>query len=1818
MHKRSKISPALRAALLYAAAGGVWILVSDWAAAALAKETASLLSLQTYKGLLFVLGTALVLFLLLAIEQREIRKAEKNFEDLFEAATEGVFRSSPQGRYLAVNPAMAKLYGYDSPQEMMEQVVDIGKQVHLSAESRRRFMEALAQNGAVENFEAKNRKKDGSVIWTSTNARAVRDKAGNIIYYEGFITDVTKQKNAEQALKEAEKSYRMLVENLPAVVFMDRFNDEQETVYVSPRIYDLLGYTPEEWKADKEIWEKSLHPGDRERVLAEDSRTNQSCEPFRVEYRLRHRDGHYVWIKEDASPIRGEDGVPLFWQGILLDISEQKRAEEDLRRSDNILKAVGFSAEQFLKSSNWRKCLPLILETLGKATNVSRAYVFQKSFSPENVVLVTQIAEWNAEGVKPQIENPKLQNKDAEGFSRWIERFDKGLPIHGLVRDFPQEERDFLEAQDIVSLVCIPIEVGKDWWGFIGLDECAQERIWSEGELEALKAAANTLGAAIEKKAAEEALQNSEASYRRLFNSIQDAIYIQDRQGVFLDVNDGAARMYGYPKEEFIGKTPDFLSAPGKNDVEGVKKAVQRAFQGEAQRFEFWGRRSNGEIFPKDVQLSKGVYFGQDAVIAIAQDITERKRIEEETQRHLRELTVLHAAALAESTASSIDELLEGVTNIISDTLYPDACGFLLLNEKGDMLKPHFSYRGTSAEDLNLWMPLTIGITGRVAASGSSFRSGDVSREEAYFEAAAGIRSELCIPLKNGEKIIGVLNVESRQPNAFTRTDERLLNTIAGGMAKSIERIQLFELEQKRRSQAEILREATGQLTALFDRQKLFETLFDLLAKLIGYDSASIETLKDGYFEIAAGKNIPQTLIGKRYKPNLEKWGGFAELRQPIIIPDVQQDDRFEVFEETNYIRGWMAIPMFAGENLIGFLNLDSRTVGFFTQEHAAIAQTFANQAAIALENARLFELERHRRAQAEILSQATTALANTLDSKRLFEDILDWLEKIAPYDSASITLSDGNFQRLAAQRGLPSSYVIGEKFPIKPNDKWNLVIASRKPLILEDAQNSELFEKWKDSEYIRGWMCAAVFAQDKLTGFINVDNRTPGAFNEEQAVLLQTFANQAAIAIENARLFELEQKRRRNAEIVRQAATILNTLLELPALYEAILDWLYKITPYDSATIFELEGSAARISACRGLPHPEKALAQTFPADNALCQILNETREPLILEDCEKDPRFEGWGDVKGMHGWMGVPLISRGQVIGYITLDSRTAGAFTQNDAVACQTFAHQAATALENSRLFTETRQRLEELESVSRVSFALRAAQNVDEMLPILLEEIKFSVGAESAAIWLYELDSNVLQAKAVSGRFNRLRKTDFQPGEGVVGRVYLLGEPYLTEGKSSRSDVHEENHEVFGENWSGLVVPLRTVNETIGALAVALENGSEIKPHHVRLMSTLAEIAGNAIHRSNLYQKSEEQIQRLMTLRELDAAISSNLDLRLTLGILTEHLLARMGVSAAAVLTFNPASQTLEYSAIAGFKNPAKTLRSIKLGDPLAGRILLNRRAYYIKDLEAEDSPPLRSPLEMEGFKSYYAAPLFSKGATKGILETYFRQPFSPSADWVEFIHMLAEQAVIAIDNAELFENLERTSQELSLAYDRTLEGWGKALELRDKETQGHTQRVTDLTLELARQMGIAEDELAQIRRGVLLHDIGKMGVPDRILRKKGRLTADEQAEMRKHPQYAYDMIYPIEYLRPALDIAYCHHEWWDGSGYPRGLKGAEIPLSARIFAVVDVWDALSSDRPYRKAWKRGKIIEYIRSLSGRQFDPQVVNAFFRMIEEKEN
>jgi len=356
-----------------------------------------------------------------------------------------------------------------------------------------------------------------------------------------------------------------------------------------------------------------------------------------------------------------------------------------------------------------------------------------------------------------------------------------------------------------------------------------------------------------------------------------------------------------------------------------------------------------------------------------------------------------------------------------------------------------------------------------------------------------------------------------------------------------------------------------------------------------------------------------------------------------------------------------------------------------------------------------------------------------------------------------------------------------------------------------------------------------------------------------------------------------------------------------------------------------------------------------------------------------------------------------------------------------------------------------------------------------------------------------------------------------------------------------------------------------------------------------------------------------QIQHLRALHTIDSAITSSFDLRMTLGVLLSEVISQLGVDAADVLLLNQPAQVLEYAAARGFHSDALKHSQLRLGEGFAGRAIVERRIIHIPNIMKAGGNLVKSLLLAgESFVTYFGVPLIAKGQVEGVLEIFHRTPLGPDLEWMDFLEALAKQAAIAIDNAQLLQNLQHSNTELIVAYDATLEGWSRAMDLRDKETEGHTKRVTEMALQLAQIMGIQELELINIRRGGMLHDIGKLGVPDSILLKPDELTDEEWEVMRLHPKLAYEMLSPITYLKSALDIPYCHHEKWDGTGYPQGLKDGQIPLAARIFAVVDVWDAITSNRPYRSAWPREQALDYIKDQSGRYFDPQVVEAFLKM------
>ncbi|HEY9827694.1 MAG TPA: HD domain-containing phosphohydrolase, partial [Stenomitos sp.] len=382
---------------------------------------------------------------------------------------------------------------------------------------------------------------------------------------------------------------------------------------------------------------------------------------------------------------------------------------------------------------------------------------------------------------------------------------------------------------------------------------------------------------------------------------------------------------------------------------------------------------------------------------------------------------------------------------------------------------------------------------------------------------------------------------------------------------------------------------------------------------------------------------------------------------------------------------------------------------------------------------------------------------------------------------------------------------------------------------------------------------------------------------------------------------------------------------------------------------------------------------------------------------------------------------------------------------------------------------------------------------------------------------------------------------------------------------------------------------------------------------LRLFTAIADIAANALYRVTLYGQTETQLHHLMALHQIDIAITADFDLDTTLEVILDNVKNELEIDAASILLLTPSTQILEYAAGVGFRTSAIEQARLKLGSGHAGQAALEYRTVICPDLTQSPADLGFSALTTaEGFVSHFVTPLIVKGQVKGVLEVFQREPFEPGPDWLAYFETLATQTAIAIENASLFENLQRSNTELRLAYDATIEGWSRAMDLRDKETEGHTLRVTEMALRLADKMGMNENDKLNLRRGALLHDIGKMGVPDGILLKPGPLTDDEWKIMRQHPVYAFQMLSPIKYLQPALDIPCYHHEKWDGSGYPHGLKGETIPLAARVFAVIDVFDALIVDRPYRRAWPREKVLAYLQEQAGKHFDPLVVETFLKV------
>jgi GAF domain-containing protein len=501
--------------------------------------------------------------------------------------------------------------------------------------------------------------------------------------------------------------------------------------------------------------------------------------------------------------------------------------------------------------------------------------------------------------------------------------------------------------------------------------------------------------------------------------------------------------------------------------------------------------------------------------------------------------------------------------------------------------------------------------------------------------------------------------------------------------------------------------------------------------------------------------------------------------------------------------------------------------------------------------------------------------------------------------------------------------------------------------------------------------------------------------------------------------------------------------------------------------------------------------------------------------------------------------------------------------------------------------------------------LRKARNHQEMPVLIFQKLGDILDIDQAGIVFGTENDPQLEILGLSGNWSQAKEQ-----ENLFSEIRDPAFIQVLIATKKNNHLESEPQQV-GSHIAAF--PFQTEEGFLGALCVGRKQ--RFQSHESDLLWEISAMLSSALQRARQHEQTEKNLARLSAIHSIDQAISGNFNLNLTLHIILDQVVSQLQVDAADIFLYDPDTQEMSFAYSKGFRHHMPSEDPTSGWENLVWRTMQKRDLLAIPDLKKEGLTLARSGLfAAEGFHSYFALPLIAKGVCLGVLEVFHRSPPRFDDDWIQFLRTLGTQAAIAIDISKLVENLRRTNLQLDQAYQATLEGWVRALDLRDQCTEQHTQRVVDASMKLALAAGVAEKDLIHFRRGALLHDIGKLGVPDSILNKPGELTPEEWTIMKKHPEYAQEMLKPIEFLRPALPIPYSHHEKWDGSGYPEGKKRTGIPIEARVFAIIDVWDALNSPRPYRDAWPERKIHHYIREQAGTHFDPSLVRLWEKVFQ----
>jgi len=813
-----------------------------------------------------------------------------------------------------------------------------------------------------------------------------------------------------------------------------------------------------------------------------------------------------------------------------------------------------------------------------------------------------------------------------------------------------------------------------------------------------------------------------------------------------------------------------------------------------------------------------------------------------------------------------------------------------------------------------------------------------------------------------------------------------------------------------------------------------------------------------------------------------------------------------------------------------------------------------------------------------EVLAELGKSAISNISLSEFMNKVVEALVKIFDVEYSKILelLPDGNKLLLRAGIGWKEGLVGSAIIDSKNLSQEGYTLLSQQPVIVEDLYNEKRF---KGTPLLLGHgiisgMSVTIPGYKRPFGVLAVHTSTQRKFDMNDGSFLQSVAHMLATVIDRSML--LNDLQRVSFAVEQSPASIVIT--DRAGNIEYINSKFLRLTGY---MMEEVIGKNSRIlKSGETSPEEYKRLWDTITSGNVWCGRFHNKKKTgeLYWEDAFISP-------VKN----------NDGKIVNFVAIK---------------EDITHEV------------------EVEQRRQAQYAIAAmlvqATSAEEIASKVIQIICECFGWDFGTLWVVDRQENVLRSKINWQRpmldlfaFESITKEiTFKSGIGLPGRVWASNKPLWILNVIEDNSFPRFKYALKDGLHGACGFPIVYENNVIGVMDFFSRSIRPFDNDMLDMMAAMGHQIGMFLARQQMYEQMEKQLNHISVLMEIDRAIASSLDLKVISSIFAEKAIKHLQADAIDILLYNQYAQKFSFMYGSGFLKQKEKQLILNSSTDLCGKMLLKNEPVFISNLRDEDIICTRSQLaQEEGFVSYYGMPIISKGRLIGVIEFFFRKQFKPESEWVDFVNSLSLQLAIAIDNALLYENTLRVQSELLQAYNSTIEGWAYALDLRDKETEGHSRRVTLMTVQIAQHVGMDEEEIAHVYRGALLHDIGKLGIPDNILLKPSQLTEEEWVIMRKHPVYAYEMLSPILYLKQAIDIPYCHHERWDGTGYPRGLKGNQIPLAARIFSIADTYDAMRYDRPYRKGLSKEEIVNNIISGAGKHYDPELVKVFIKMLHE---